>query len=142
MQKIIALRGKGNSGKSTTIRILHDLLLQNEFRQVSSNLKAEGGDFIAIFSKNEKYIGITSSGDTYDLVHQHLLELVNAKCDICICTCRTFDRIPPGTSTAILEFTNLDNLFIEKTIDNYEATQSATNERDAQNLLLVLNVII
>lgn len=142
MKTIIALRGKGNSGKSTTIRILHGLLLLYGYQQNSSNLRVNGGDFTAIFSKNGRLIGITSSGDTYDLVHNHLQELVNANCEICVCACRTFDRVPPGTNSAIIEFTNYRNHFVEKTFDNNETTQDHTNMDNARTLLSLINSMI
>ena len=106
MNTIIALRGKGNSGKSTTIRLLYDILLQDGFQLIQSNFQIEGGDFIAVYSKMSNLIGITSSGDTYDLVYDHLQNLLNSNCNICVSACRTFDRIPPGTNAAIIEFKN------------------------------------
>lgn len=142
MNTIIALKGKGNSGKSTTIRLLHDLLLQNGYQLNSSNFHVDGGDFISVFSKNGKRIGVTSSGDTYDLVHECLLYLVNANCNICVCACRTFDRVPPGTNAAVIEFTNYRNQFVEKTQDGNAATQPTTNMYDAQALQSLINSII
>ena len=142
MNTIIALRGRGNSGKSSTIRLLYNLLLLNRYQLISSNFNATGGDYIAVFSKNGKLIGVTSSGDTYDLVHDRLEELVNSNCNICVCACRTFDRIPPGTNAAIIEFTNYTNQFVEKTVDDSDATQATTNMNDARNLLSIINGII
>ena len=135
MRRIIALRGKGGSGKTTTIRLLHTLLLQNNFILISTTFNPLKGDFISIFSKNEKKIGIASSGDTYDLVHDRLQQLINANCTICICACRTFDLKKPGTNSAILEFTNYRNEFIEKTVDQTLSTIERTNSNDAQILL-------
>jgi len=78
MKKIFALRGKGNSGKTATIRILHDLLLKNGFQLINSNFSINGWDFYSIFQKNNKLIGITSSGDTFDLVFNNLDNLINS----------------------------------------------------------------
>ncbi len=142
MNTIIALRGKGNSGKSTTIRLLYDLLSQNSYQLISSNFHVNGGDFIAVFSKKGKLIGVTSSGDTYDLVHDRLQDLVNANCNICVCACRTFDRVPPGTNAAVIEFTNYRNQFVEKTHNGNAATQQITNMNDAQTLLSLIDSMI
>jgi hypothetical protein len=142
MNRIIALRGRGNSGKSTTIRLLYDLLLQNRYQLISSNFNVDGGDFISIFAKNGKLIGVTSSGDTYDLVHHRLQELINANCNLCVCACRTFDRVPPGTNAAIIEFTDYENQFIEKTVEDNEATQRTSNESDAQILFSAIENLI
>jgi hypothetical protein len=142
MKTIIALRGRGNSGKSETIRILHSLLLQNNYQQVRSNFTPAGGDFLTVFTKKEILIGITSSGDTYDLVHDRLQELVTSNCSICVCACRTYDRVQPGTNAAVLEFKNYVNQFVEKTIDNNVTTRLNTNTSDAQNLLSIISNMI
>lgn len=142
MNTIIALRGRGNSGKSTTIRLLYDLLLQNGYQIISSNFNAASGDFIAVFSKNGKTVGVTSSGDTYNLVHDRLNELINSNCNICLCACRTYDRVPPSTNAAIIEFINYSNQFIKKTIDDNDTTQARTNLNDARRLLSTINNIV
>ncbi|MBL0287631.1 MAG: hypothetical protein IPQ19_09580 [Bacteroidetes bacterium] len=67
--------------------------------------------------------------------------MVNANCNICVCASRTFDRIPPGTN-AIIEFTNYSNQFVEKTVDDNDATQAATNMSDARKLLSIINGMI
>jgi hypothetical protein len=83
-------------------------------------------------------VGVTSSGDTYDLVHDRIQELINENCGIIVCACRTFDRVPPGTNAAILEFTNYRNQFVQKTINQDIKTQRATNTRDSQNLFSII----
>jgi hypothetical protein len=143
MNTIIALKGRSNSGKSRTIRLLHNLLLlQNDYRLVHSTLRDERDerrDFNSTFSKEDKLIGLTSWGDTYDLVHSHLQELLNENCNVCVCACRTYDRVPPGTNAAIREFQNYQAQFIEKTIDRNVATQNETNTQDAHLLLTAIN---
>lgn len=135
MGTILALRGKANTGKSATIRILHDLLIQNDFELVNSNLANTDGDFIAVFKKNGKLIGLTSSGDLYDFVHDNLVELIDDGCEICVCACRTYDRVPPGTNAAVEEFTDFQPQFVDKTYDDNENTQIVTNQADATLLL-------
>lgn len=142
MKTILALRGKANTGKSTTIRILHDLLIQYDFELINSNLANTNGDFIAVFKKNEKLIGLTSSGDLYDFVHDNLVELIDDGCELCICACRTYDRVPPGTNAAVEEFTDFQHQFIEKTYDDNVISQVSTNRNDAQNLLTLIESLI
>ena len=139
MNEIIGLRGKGNSGKSTTIRILYDLLLQNDFNIIRTNFNNNGGDFSAIFSKKDIHIGITSAGDTYKIVHNRLQDLIRDECNICVCACRTYDRIPPGTNDAIYEFSSYKNQFINKTVDNNVLTQKSSNKNDANNIISIIN---
>lgn len=142
MKTILALRGKANTGKSTTIRILHDLLIQYDFELINSNLANTNGDFIAVFKKNEKLIGLTSSGDLYDFVHDNLVELIDDGCELCICACRTYDRVPPGTNAAVEEFTDFQHQFVEKTYDDNALSQVSTNRNDAQNLLTLIESLI
>jgi GTPase SAR1 family protein len=134
MKKIIALRGKGNSGKTTTIRKLYKRFIDEEFEIIKTNFKEKGGDFIAIFKINGKLVGMTSSGDTYDLVSDSLQEQVDGNCELCICACRTFDRIEKGTNKAIYEFEDYENEFLEKTVDANTETRNETNQIDAEKL--------
>ena len=131
MGTIIALRGRGNSGKSETIRILHELLLQNSYRQVRSDLGTHV-DFTAIVEKKKKLVGVTSVGDTFDLVHDRLEELINAGCEICVCACRTHDRGGHGTNAAIDSFANYTKQYLDKTISS---NHGQANQVDAQRIL-------
>jgi len=134
MGTIIALRGIGNSGKSETIRILHELMLNNGYQEIDGNYN-QRNDFYSIFLMNKIRIGITSSGDNYDLVHDNLEILINNGCEICVCACRTYDRVPPGTNAAVEGFNNYTYRYIQKTYDNNINTQTHTNAIDAQRLL-------
>ena len=142
MKKIIALKGKGNVGKTTTIRILHNILQQNGYVLNETNITAYGGDFVAIFEKNSILIGLTSFGDTYDAVHSRLEELIAKNCEICICASRTYDRVPPGTIGAIKGFKNYSNEFIDKTVDYNLSTQNNTNNNDADRLFQLIEKLV
>ncbi len=62
-------------------------------------------------------IGITSSGDTFDLVHDNLEALINDGCKLCVCACRTYDRYGQGTNAAIDTFLpNYQKQYIDKTV--------------------------
>ncbi len=140
MNTILVLRGRANVGKSTTIRKLSHLLLNNGFVEIEPADYDEPYDFSAVFSKNNKKIGITSSGDTYDLVLEKLKKLVNNPCEVCICACRSRGR----TNDAIFEFKDYSNLFIEKTIDETgnEKVRDNLNSQDALKLLGEINKFI
>lgn len=142
MNIIIALLGRGNSGKLSSIRLLYDLFLQKAYKLISSNFNTAGGNYLALFSKNGKLIGVSSSGDTYDLVHDRLEEFVYLNCNICICACRTFDKIPSGINATIIEFTNYSNQFVKKIVDDSDSTHATTNISDARNFFSIINGMI
>lgn len=143
MKTIIGLRGRGYSGKTTTIRILYGLLKINDYSLVSSNFKEKKSDFKAVFSKNNKLIGITSSGDTHNSVYNPLKEFSDSNCLICVCACRTKDRVfPKGTNGAISKFTNYNNHFIEKKIGNDLTTQNIVNNNDAKTILKLIEKLV
>jgi acetolactate synthase regulatory subunit len=93
-----------------------------------------GIDFKAILFRNNIKIGISSWGDSYNLVFNALKELMDADCTICVCACRTYDRINPGTNAAIIQFTDYEHKFIEKTIANNTTTIDEASSRDADIL--------
>lgn len=146
MKKIIALRGKGNSGKSQTIRSLAEMLLEKGFRpivgknfpEIIIGRTGKPRDFWQIFEANGVIVGVSSSGDTYGVVRWQLDNLINYECQVCICACRTFDKKPPGTIAAIEETVGYSKNFHPKRFDANDLTQAATNERDALDLFNLL----
>jgi hypothetical protein len=130
---ILALRGVGNSGKTTTIKLLHGLFLNNSYQVVSITFNPQDGDFRTIFIKNGKLIGITSSGDTFDLVNGNLEALINGGCILCVCACRTYDQYGQGTNAAIDTFLpNYQKQYIDKTVAVTSAQEQQSNRNVAQ----------
>ena len=134
MNTIIGLRGKGGSGKTTTIGKLFELLKESDYEKESSSFAAIGTDFKAILIRENVKIGISSWGDSYDLVFNALRELIDAGCAICLCACRTYDRISPGTNAAITQFTDCEHLFIPKTVSSNAISIDDASSIDADRL--------
>lgn len=139
MKQLFVLQGTQNSGKTTTIKILNELLLvlKSSYELSKSNFDEKNHDFNAIYIKNGKKIGITSSGDTYDLVNDRLLEFDKEDCEICICACHTYDRIEgEGPIGSIANFKKYQHNFIPKTKTDKENVKECNlaNENDAINL--------
>lgn len=129
MKKIIALKGKGNVGKSTTIRDeLYPLMLENGFEKIQS-IGEPNTDIYAILEKDNIRYGITSSGDTYDHVINNLTDLNNEGCQIMVCACRTRG----GTHTALKSF-DIPISFVNKQVgDSNNSTQlKMLNRQDAE----------
>jgi hypothetical protein len=134
MSRIIALKGRGNSGKTTTINMLPNILLANGYSRVAGMYQKHGSDFLDVFENGIQRVGVTSSGDTYDLVDDRLTDLVNAKCDVCVCACRTSG----GTHTAIYNFTGYTSHFEHKTYASSPAQEPIVNAADANKLFSLI----
>lgn len=134
MSRIIALKGRGNSGKTTTINILPNILIANGYSRVAGMYQKHGGDFLDVFENGKHRVGVTSSGDTYDLVHDRLTDLINAKCDVCVCACRTSGC----THTAIYNFTGYTSHFEQKTYAPTPAQEPIVNAADANKLFSLI----
>lgn len=134
MKRILALRGRGNSGKTTTITLLADMLKLNGWRQVPGKYKQHGKDFIDMYKKDSILLGVTSSGDTFDLVNNMLQQMDDASCHIGICACRTYDfSSKPGTNAAVNGHSE-NVLFIEKTYAEGKNKQLEANTKDASKV--------
>lgn len=134
MGRIIALSGRANSGKSTTIKMLPAILIANGYSQVPGMFANFGGDIMDVFIKGKVRVGITSSGDTYDMVNDRLQDLVAAGCDACACACRTWG----GTHNAINGIPGYTPQFQPKTYAATPAAELATNTADANTLFSLI----
>ena len=91
-------------------------------------------EFLDVFENGKQRVGVTSSGDTYDLVHDRLTDLINAKCDVCVCACRTSG----GTHTAIYNFTGYTSHFEQKTYATTPAQETIVNAADANTIFSLI----
>jgi hypothetical protein len=134
MNKIIALRGKSKSGKSTTIAYLHELLLANRVAPLPGNYQEYGADFSDIFIDGITGIGITNAGNTCDTLHSRLKHLMDDGCQICICTCGASG----DTQRTLQEFTGFQVDFVPKTYAQDFLEEESVNKEDARKLYTLL----
>lgn len=132
--KIIALRGRGGCGKTTTLGLVHNNLKHKAYIEDVYEL-ISNGDFKAILrNKSGHVIGIVTQGD-YAIgncsVKKHLEWCKSKKCDIVICAC----TVGPNKNK-IEEYIKsyLDHKFIDKTIELDISKQNAINIADAATI--------
>ena len=131
--QIIVLEGLSNTGKSTTIGLLYNLLLNNG--GTSTNKQPLGNDpkdfsDIIINYKNLK-ISIFTMGDNSTAISQAIQNYNNKNCDFFICS------LSSGTPKirAKKRINQFINTRIPKTIASQNITQSQANNNDANTIL-------
>lgn len=135
---LISLRGRGNSGKTTTVTQLHSLMIESGYLQVPGQYSSRV-DFTDILAKNGKLIGITSYGDTEDAIRERLIRFNEANCDIMICACRS----DGGSLRAVTNtLSDIEIRLIPKTIVQRINIRETTNLCDAMRLLSIVENVI
>lgn len=141
MKKIVALRGAGNRGKSTTLKIVYEYLLKS-FSLLPEDRVAPGGrgmyrqdmrsDVRAIFVVNGKRVGIESQGDPKSRLKDSLDFFQRKRCDLIICATRT-----RGDTTDLVQAL-VPPYFVEwiaKSVALDEGSQRQCNRRDAETVM-------
>ena len=89
MPIIIKLRGIGNSGKTTTLKLLIQELINQGAKQLARGAIVDSpGDEAAELEFNGKKIGIITAGD-YPQYYRDGLDMLNNDCGILVFACRT-----------------------------------------------------
>jgi ABC-type cobalamin/Fe3+-siderophores transport system ATPase subunit len=135
--KIIALRGKGGTGKTTTMKMLRAEILNLGAEEIhyKDNLGHKGRDFYGVYKVWNTLIGITSEGDFHRVVYERIERLIGMECRIICCTCRTKDTKKPGTISAIHAFPQFAPMFILKTRAAKGLSEDDANRQDCGDLL-------
>lgn len=90
MANIYALQGPGNSGKSSTLIQLLNLVVAKYPGATMQALHSGTKDVkVIVHPVNGKKVGIESQGDPSSRLEQSLTDFRNANCDIVFCACRT-----------------------------------------------------
>ena len=88
MKHIVALYGTSNVGKSMTIKLLYQKLIDNYEKDILldsvKQMKSFDGDIRVVITINGKVIGIESQGDPNSRIFESLPFFVELKCDIII----------------------------------------------------------
>ena len=139
MVKMFVLQGVHDSGKTSTLTIL-DELLRKKYPDMSGkptySTRGKYKDFEVIYTLTvngkKRLIGIKTDGDNGKAVYDDVGWLVDNKCNIIFCTCRSYG----GTVEAVKRLSEeADVRFVKKTREADESKRRKVNTADAQKLL-------
>ena len=139
MVKMFVLQGVHDSGKTSTLRIL-DELLRKKYPDMSGEPKystrGKNKDFQVIYTLkvngNKRLIGIKTDGDNGEAVYKDVGWLVDNQCNIIFCSCRSYGSTVESVKRLSEE---ADVRFVKKTLEADEAKRRKANVADAQKLL-------
>jgi len=89
MKKIIALKGKSNTGKTTSIKRIYEWIKNNYAIKIITPNTWSGDDIKTIIKVDGFVIGICSAGDEGSTVKSYMDEFDKNRCDLILCACRT-----------------------------------------------------
>lgn len=144
MRTIIALMEKPKQGKTTTLGMLYQTMKEQGFDILKDKKKSDSKDFFVIFEKNGKKIGLTSYGDSVELLKSRFAVFDANHCEIIICACRKsgpiYDFVDNyigfSVKNFILKFTPT-NLPQEIVVDKEDFER--LNKEDVKRLLALIN---
>jgi len=134
MGNIYALQGRGDCGKTETIKLVYQILVNNykisqtqiqDFFPNSPDIK------IIMSGVKGKKIGIESRGDPKSRLERSLKDFVNAGCDIIFCACRTSGMTVQWINSHKPKYTP----FFIKQVIAASAKQRQSNNNMAQQLV-------
>lgn len=142
--KIIALQGPQNSGKTTAINELYDLLIKDSSTYMLEEDKFSfyqeqkkqplAKDFFAIFKRGDITIGVSSYGDTSELIERSFDYFKKQNCDVSITACLTSGR----TYNSVINFDQKAH-FIRKYKEKNSTLYSVKNKDAAIQIKKVLD---
>ena len=126
--KILMLKGKGNCGKTTTIKKVLDVLLK-ESQMIEKEAAYEPDCLCVLLYKGLK-IGIFSMGDYAREIVAKIDEYAEKGCDVFLCACN--DRfVTPLRKMETYEC----SMLIHKTLCDTSISMEEANDRDANKII-------
>jgi len=132
-KQIIALAGVYDCGKTTTLRMIRDAILQDLGGKIIGGYNGQGDIKLIIDIKGFK-IGIESQGDPRGRLDASLTEFVSIHCEVIICACRSYGQ----TRKRVESYGSSHDLAI---LDKYRAasgSQLQENEKYRDDVLGIL----
>ena len=130
MGKIIYLKGRGNSGKTSTINNVFNLLV-SKYKNAKIDFIKKGNDIKLTIEINGILVGIESQGDPNSRLKKSLDEFEAKNCDIIFCATRTSGMTVDWVKSHSKNY----NLFKSNQTYTSKANQTASNNAMAINLI-------
>lgn len=138
--EVIALRGQSDKGKSETLNIVYQLMLQFGYLQTPpgpAHFRMLGNlvqrDFIDILERKGKKVGIATMGDyggnATESVKNLLAYLDSQGCDVAVCACRIGIA---SILNAVVKYPI--HHFIDKTVTSNPHEERIKNAEDAEKI--------
>ena len=128
---IYALQANDNHGKTATITLLYDLMLDKGYEILSRRHRVDSKEFAVILGWNKIKIGVSTYGDSRGDITRKLDVFGRERCQIIVCACHE----EGATVETIMSYRSYRHVFIEKTIEEDERLHAWCNTLDAGYLL-------
>lgn len=129
---ILALQAPANRGKTTTIGILYERMINNGYGIILPKRIRNSHDFSSILQRDGIIIGITTYGDNVAFLRGILNRFSDAQCAIIVCACHD---IGTGMYELVRTFPGYTSEFFQKTLANNIRQRAAVNNIDTETLL-------
>ena len=139
---IIALRGRPNSGKSTTLKLVFeqlqsegDLVWQDTHRYVET---------VAVVKVGDVKVGIVSIGDVADLLNKLLQDVMKRGCLVIVCACRRNNSGSDSKTVQVVKRCEpgYSIVWIDKEQTATESDQREANKRSCNEVLRAVKKVI
>lgn len=128
MPTIYALKGRHDSGKTTTLKLLETTLI-SKYLSHKIIYRTGATDIVVIMDINGQRLGISSGGDSESIVLKNLNKLISHNCDYIFCATRSRGK----TVAAVKGFSNSHTIHFESKLPNLN------NDASVVSLLMKLS---
>ena len=139
MKTILALRGAGNRGKSTTLCLLIGLIRKSYPNAIFEETRYKI-DITIVITIDKTRVGIETQGDPNSRLQVSLQRFIKVKCKVVICACRSSGRTVEIVREAANDGYQIKWFDKGQTQDLNE--QAAANLRTAKELFAVFKQAI
>lgn len=135
---IIALKGRQHSGKTSTLRLLEQVIC-NKYTESVKILHEErdigcSKDIFAVLEINGSLtVGIYSLGDYADAIKANLQTAISMKCDIVFCACRIHGKTTDAVKS--FESSTIKVSLIRKIYESDKFKQDLANKKQVDDLM-------